>query len=179
MTHKYCSKCKQTKTLDEFGRTFDKSTNQHYVRHRCKMCLNQEQKDYATKLGSAYREQRRTIKQKRKADDPVKFLVQERIAQWRKIDPASDLTTDYLIKLWVKQAGLCYYTGLPMVPGGLRYPTPDCASLDKLDPARGYKQGNVVWACYQSNTSKGARTEEDFYDFCRLVLSRASERQML
>lgn len=177
MSTKYCTGCQQTKSIEHFGRSFDKSTGKHYTRHRCKLCLNQYQKDYATRLGAEHKQQRAEIKKKLREKNPVRFHVQERIAQWRKGDPESDLTTEYVVSLWNKQNGLCYYTGLPMTfPVGLGQPIPESASLDKLDPLRGYKRGNVVWACYQANTSKGRRTEQEFYDFCREVLVLASKR---
>lgn len=176
---KFCAGCEKDKNIEaDFGRTYDKGTGKYYVRHRCKACLNQEQKDYAAKLGPEYRRQRKVIKEKRREENPVLFHVQERISQWRKADASSDLTTSYLVHLWHEQKGLCYFTGVPLAFSPASYPTPTTASLDKLNPTLGYKQGNVVWSSYQANTSKGHRSEAEFYAFCRLVLDRAGGRIM-
>jgi hypothetical protein len=165
---KFCTGCQQVKSLRyDFGKS---------PRNRCKKCLNRYQKEYAIKLGSEYREQRRKLSEKRRNKNPVLFYVQERISGYRRQDPESDLSTDYLVELWEKQMGLCYYTGVPMVFAKVGIPLPNSTSLDKLDPSIGYKRGNVVWACYQVNTSKGHRSEREFYDFCKLVLERSEER---
>lgn len=95
---------------------------------------------------------------------------------WKKRDAASDLTVEYLVKLWEDQQGCCYYTGVPMTPGAKGTARLDSASLDKLDPNAGYRQGNVVWATHLANTSKGPRNEAEFYEFCRLVVSHSRSR---
>lgn len=172
METKLCNGCNILKSVLEFGKNLE-----GHPRHRCKLCLNKEARSYKKKLGGLYLNQRRLIKQKRKQQDPIRFHVQERISSWRKKDNESDLTVDYLIKLWENQKGLCYYTNVKMVPGGHSSTIKTSASLDKLDPSKGYKQGNVVWVCHLSNTSKGPRTEAEFYEFCRMVLEQAGKRE--
>ena len=48
----------------------------------------------------------------------------------------------------------------------------DGVSLDRLRPENGYTRGNVVWASYFANTSKGALSLRRFIQFCRVVARR-------
>jgi hypothetical protein len=48
--------------------------------------------------------------------------------------------------------------------------------VDRLDPSQGYVPGNVVLCLFSANGAKGARTEEEFYQFCQRVLDRRKER---
>jgi hypothetical protein len=175
---KFCNGCDKFKDEEsDFGKSFNKKTGTYRSRHRCKECLNKYQKEHSKELGSEYLNWKKKYKEIRREENPILFHVQERISQWRKADPDSNLTTEYLVNLWKKQNNLCYYTGTEMVIGykGGKL-SPNSLSLDKMDPEIGYKIGNVVWVCYQVNTSKGARSESEFYDFCKLVLSLAEKR---
>jgi len=174
---RHCRGCDTTKPLDEFGRTKDKN-GRIYVRSRCKPCNVDYQRDYAKRLGNDYQKMRRQTKKRLNRKDPIRFHIQEGISRYRAKDPDSDLTTNYLVELWKQQEGRCFLTGKTMVMGGLGNgrPSPTSASLDRLDPDRGYVQGNVAWCAYRANTSKGARTLEEFYQFCELVLERAGRR---
>lgn len=81
-----------------------------------------------------------------------------------------DLSLSFLLRLWDKQKGLCYYTGLPMLEP--RYGTgriPDVASLDRVEPSKGYTKGNVVWVRWCCNMAKGTLSVSDFIKMCRAV----------
>ena len=169
---KYCGGCKTELKLSDFGITKDKN-QRHYIRTRCKICNVKAQKDYAIRLGNKYRKIRKKNKEKSKKRDPVHYFITERIASYRK--NGSDLTTKYLKNLWYAQRGLCYLTGEEMIPNageGTNSPAKNSMSLDKINPNLGYIIGNVAWCTYHANTSKGRRTLDEFYDFCRGVLER-------
>lgn len=136
MKTKFCNGCNILKLISEFG---ENMKGRGGPRHRCKLCLNKEAREYKEKLGQSYLKQRRLIKQKRKEKDPVYFHIQERISSWRKKDSHSDLTVDYLVEIWNNQKGECYYTGVKMIPGGHSNIINSSASLDRLDPSKGYK----------------------------------------
>jgi hypothetical protein len=108
-------------------------------------------------------EKKKQVRLERK--DDIRFHVQEKIATWRKASVVpSDLTVDYLVDLYNRLEGNCYYFGTPMVfgwvDGKVHHNT---LSLDKLDPSKGYIQGNVAWCCFLANTMKQDMTEEEFY----------------
>jgi hypothetical protein len=85
-----------------------------------------------------------------------------------------DLDADFLVRLFHRQDGRCYYTGAALewntYGRGSGHHTTTSLSLDRLVPKHGYTRGNVVLCGHQVNMSKGARTEREFYAFCEQVL---------
>lgn len=96
----------------------------------------------------------------------IRHHVQEKISTWKKASCThSDLTVDYLVSLYERQDGYCYYSGEKMVFGWVDGKVHhNSLSLDKLDPAKGYVQGNVVWCSYLVNTMKQNMTDKQFYN---------------
>lgn len=60
-----------------------------------------------------------------------------------------DITTEYLVDILTWQAGKCHYSGIPM---NFDKNSTWKASLERLDPLKGYVQGNVVFICWEFNT---------------------------
>lgn len=160
---------------------------------RCKKCnalatiksrakLTKEQKQNYYKKRSLYFE-----KQAREGN--LKAILQHKInsykhtAKDKKVD--FNLTVDYLVELFNKQKGLCYYTGekldvVIMLGRGQRknlFSCPNHFSLDRLIPKKGYIMGNVAWCTYQANTCKNQLSEEQFYSFCKEVLNYKNKCQ--
>lgn len=104
----------------------------------------------------------------------LKALILSNRQRWRAktiaLGQAFDLDYDYLSALWARQKGKCAYSGIELscVRGRLRDATCS-ASLDRIDPALGYIRGNVVWASFLVNTSKGPRSAREFFEFCDRV----------
>lgn len=80
-----------------------------------------------------------------------------------------DITPKYLLEMWDRQNGRCFYTGelLSLDRGHGKWSS---LSLDRKDPSVGYVKGNVVWTSREVNSSKGTRTMDEFFDFCRRVV---------
>lgn len=78
----------------------------------------------------------------------------------------------YLIEIWT---GYDYYTGdkVEWLTQSVNGTAPmQQASLDKLDPSKGYTKGNVQWTSKRTNIMKHNATEVEFYKFCRKVLAK-------
>lgn len=61
-----------------------------------------------------------------------------------------NIDTAYILELFEKQHGKCYWFGVDMVPSDEpRFPTQP--SLDRLDRTKGYIKGNVVLCCFSAN----------------------------
>lgn len=45
------------------------------------------------------------------------------------------------------------------------------ASLDRIDSAKGYVEGNVQWVHKRINLMKGTLSEKDFIAFCQMVVT--------
>lgn len=133
-----CSHCGESKPSDQYRSKFDKRDKRTYVVQPCKPCEAEYQR--VRRQSTDHLAYRRGWKSEAKAKDPVKFMVQERISNWRRASSEmgvpSDLTTAFLLDLWEQQGGRCYYTAEMMVPlggSGLNRPVPECASLGRLE----------------------------------------------
>jgi hypothetical protein len=82
----------------------------------------------------------------------------------RKYSYEHNLTPEFVLSLFEKQNGRCYWLGIPLVPSvecrNIQRP-----SLDRLDPSRGYTQDNVVLACQFANMGRCSATAEGFANF--------------
>ena len=179
---KLCAKCGSTKPLEAFGkRHVDNRVGVAYIRARCLVCVTEDAQEYKNRIGpDAWREIENRSKANCWAKNPVRYWIQDRIAVYRKQTAGSDLTVDFLEDLFHHQEAKCYFTAAPIEMGaGHKHGSAKyhSASLDKLDPTKGYMRGNVAWVGYQTNTSKGARTEQEFYSFCELILRIRQTRQ--
>lgn len=79
------------------------------------------------------------------------------------------LSKEDMENLFIKQKGLCYFTGLPLVFGKYRESSKRTASLDRLDNNKPYSLDNVVWVHKTINMMKWKFGVGDFVRFCKLV----------
>lgn len=165
---KKCNQCQKILPLSKFSLRNEKRLSGIVQRPRskCKSCENANIKLwYANPKAKA----RKWNYRKQKRASHIKYKIQDRIAVWRKKTPGSDLTVDYLVSLWEKQKGLCYYTGLKMNWRANKIEKLGM-SLDRVNPSLGYIQGNVVFCCYLVNTMKWQHSEKEFYKFMKKIL---------
>lgn len=84
-----------------------------------------------------------------------------------------NLTVEYLQNRWTAQAGHCYYSAklisFESVTTKGNAPHRDTPSLDRLDPTKGYTQGNVVWCSYAMNRMKNDFNYDEFVAACKHV----------
>jgi len=73
-----------------------------------------------------------------------------------------DLTLEFLKDLYHKQNGRCNYFNIP-----LRFAKKSDwkASLERINPKKGYFQDNVVLICWEFNMSKSACWSKDKWDY--------------
>lgn len=84
------------------------------------------------------------------------------------------LTLPDIRNQWIKQKGVCAYTGwimdIPPTTGYDNYElSPQTASLDRIDSAKGYTADNVHFVCFMANVAKNKFPEKDLIDFCHAV----------
>jgi hypothetical protein len=101
------------------------------------------------------------------------FMLRVRGREARK--GVTDLTLDYLKRLWERQRGVCPVTGwamrLPDSTDGWRGGNvPESASLDRIDNARGYVRGNVRFVAVMVNMARHTFDDEDVRRFARAVV---------
>ena len=102
---------------------------------------------------------------------PLAQWIRESLAtiRYRNHGPCG-LTVDYMVALWNQQDGCCYYSGERLVPqqrGTGRGPL--SPSVDRIDSAKGYEPGNVVWASWICNAGKSDLSVQDYVTLCQKV----------
>lgn len=93
---------------------------------------------------------------------PIAAACSSARARSRELGIPCDLRPDDLRKLWVKQEGKCYWTGLELsfdIPAQ-RHPLKP--SMDRLVPELGYVNGNVVWASNFANRARSDCPADEF-----------------
>jgi hypothetical protein len=71
----------------------------------------------------------------------------------------NDLDFDLLLGLWEKQNGLCAITNMAMNTQSTDITS---ASVDRIDPLRGYLKGNVMLTCQWVNMGRNRTEMEKF-----------------
>jgi len=86
-----------------------------------------------------------------------------------------NITKDFLIELYNKQKGLCYYSGFKMrtsVENRNRNNTDSYSiSIERLDSLKGYIDTNIVLCCNVINLMKNGLIEKEFLDICKNITS--------
>ena len=84
-----------------------------------------------------------------------------------------DLTKEFILDLFEKQQGKCFYTGIDLliVPDESNY---HCLSIDRLDSNKSYIKDNVVLCCWIINRIKSNLSVKDFIQYCSLIHNNKS-----
>jgi hypothetical protein len=80
--------------------------------------------------------------------------------------PVPQITVPGLLKMWERQHGRCALTDVALKLSG-----PHGATLDRINPKRGYQRDNVVSVSKRANQAKGDMTIREFRQLCRRVLA--------
>jgi len=80
--------------------------------------------------------------------------------------------------VFLQQKGRCAFTGaeLTIARGRKEGRAATNASIDRVDPRKGYVQGNIHWTTKQVNLVRRDLTVEDFITLCRAVATFADNR---
>jgi hypothetical protein len=171
----YCHRCKQIFTRNE------KTYRQQQIKRRslpfcsrsCAAAHRNEtlpKSNYSIKHLESIGKIQNWSGNKREIYSPFKYFLGK--CRERKRQKGSDFDIDlpYLKNLWEKQCGICPYTGLKMVLPNSTLEHSKCrslkkASLDRIDPTKGYLRGNVEFVCLIVNFAKNAYSKEDVKNF--------------
>ena len=89
-----------------------------------------------------------------------------------------NLTLEYLKQLWELQKGICPYTGIQLKLAEYTKGHHDpiyTASLDRIDPSKGYIIGNVQFVSTSINYMKHEMSHEDTLKLCSLISKHVVE----
>lgn len=86
---------------------------------------------------------------------------------------------EYVWKLYEEQDKKCALTGMDISFAKTKkgHATGETtASLDRIDPSRGYTEGNVQWVHKWVNIIKWDFTQEEFLDICKMVVEHNEQK---
>ena len=172
MTTKICNDCGQEKPLEDFTSSkvvhrYGKQTAHHAY---CKACNAARAREWR-KNNPNYRGTGR-INAVPKEDRHLMSAIRMRLSQAKQrckkfAKPEPVLSETFLYELFLKQERKCALTGATLV---IERGHSLCLSLDQIDPAFGYVEGNVQWLAWCVNRAKGDLHLDDFIDLCEAVL---------
>lgn len=79
-----------------------------------------------------------------------------------------NITKEYILELFEKQKGMCYWFGIEMVPSK-NSKDPQQPTVDRLVPDLGYVKDNVVLTCFAANMGRNTTSEKRFREFVNLM----------
>lgn len=150
-----CSKCGIYKNFCDFFKATNFSTG---LSPECKLC-------YKSKEVNGPYHARRKERRKRASIDNIELYCRSIIGSIKtRQTGVLDFDSAFLVDLWNKQKGLCYYSGLPMQKKDFKDKTPEwrSPSIDKLIPSLGYTRNNIVWCCFAINSFKSSTSSDEF-----------------
>jgi len=183
-----CARCKERLPESEFGWYND--SRYFNGKRRLAYCLNCDQiriDEYRSNHKEDMKKQHDKWREKNISaggDVALRWYLKRRLGAYHKecrdIGVECNIDADYLIEIFHNQDGKCYYTqevmGLNNYGRGRGNQFGSTLSVDRLTPNLGYVKGNIVLCTHLSNTSKGARNEDEFYSFCEIVLASRANR---
>lgn len=134
-----CRGCQKDKHEEDFPVRNDRSGR---LRPYCQKCSNEiERIRYDT----------------HKRTQPFKLKCSRAKNRARNLDIPFDLTPEYLEEIWT---GKCAINGTDIVLYGDRL-NENTAELDRIEPQKGYVQGNVAFLCRRFNRIKNNATSKE------------------
>lgn len=157
-----CSICREWKDLlQDFGRNKIMSSGRE---SRCKKCN--------TARGQAWRQSsvRQGLACVFRAHKITKGF--RRSPRRAELVEKSCVTMATLMVLWARQRGLCAVTGLPLTyVKGSGAGAPTNVSLDRIDSALGYVDGNVRLVCKVVNYMKNVLTDKEMVEWAKAIVN--------
>ena len=103
------------------------------------------------------------------------FNILKRGAEKRKIP--FDLTKEYVWDLYIRQNKKCAISGLDVCLVKIRNKgTTQTASLDRINSAQGYIEGNVQWVHKTVNAIKWDLPQEHFLNLCKVITEHQNKK---
>lgn len=113
---------------------------------------------------------------KKDAFSPFRFFMRRIRSRSKTKEKLSnyDCNLEYLKTIWEEQKGICPITGWVMAlpidcDNWEKSQHPKNASLDRIDPSKGYVRGNIRFVSYIANLARAYYDDETLIEFCKAV----------
>lgn len=150
---KVCTKCKQTKSTDEY---YKHSANKNKLQSQCKQCISLT--SLQTKR-NAYSTIPRYLKQ----------LLRNTKSQAKVNNRKVSITLDDLMELYCTQKGLCKLSGIQLTRNLPEDNTEYNISIDRIDSSKQYIKDNVQLVANIINRIKTNLPQSQFISLCHLI----------
>jgi hypothetical protein len=157
-----CSHCRIEKPLTHF-RPYKNKCNRQYTSYSnsCFECNKTRHKKCERKTST-------------RIDQKLGQLLSGARARSIRDNKVFNLTKQFLIDLFNKQEGKCFYTGLDL----LAYNNSSndlCVSIDRINSTKDYTTDNVVFCCWIINRIKTDLSIKDFVNYCSLIVNNKNK----
>ena len=102
----------------------------------------------------------------------AQYSTIKRNASVRDITFSENMTRQHLYELYLNQNGKCFFSGIDInfaeTMDGHKHGE-STASLDRIDSAKGYEDGNVCWVHKNINRMKCVFSSNEFIELCKKV----------
>ena len=175
MTLRLCTKCGKSKLVDSF---YKRKGKQGSLLNTCKNCTPPSSlvkyADTCEERKAAMREYysqnkaviqaSRKLKRETDLNSKLKHMIRNALQRSKVKGFEFNLDFETVLKIFERQSGKCFYTGLDLELTGKNR-----VSIDRKDPSKGYTEDNVNLVCLQVNYMKRDISHEDFISFCKTV----------
>lgn len=118
--------------------------------------------------------------------NPLTNIINRRIKQIRnrskETNSICDITREYILDLYKKQNGKCYFSGIEMklISNGHKInDNPYILSIDRINSSNGYTKDNIVLCCLCINIMKNSFETNKFLEICKTVIDYQTELKVL
>ena len=99
-----------------------------------------------------------------------------RMATQAKQREGGDISTEFLLNMWIEQDGKCALTGLQMVWGQGVVSSMN-VSIDRIDQTRGYFQDNVRLVCWCANSFRQKMSDSELLNVVNALVKTLTAKQ--
>lgn len=82
------------------------------------------------------------------------------------------MTNDHVLEVWLRQKGRCALSGVKLKCWAGKH-DPMSASIDRIDPRKGYVDGNIRFLAWCVNSFRCHMTDKEVVRIARAIVSRA------
>lgn len=170
---KACSKCGETKSLQDFPIRRISSRRGVTRKGVCQACTNTSSRvRYARNPKTPAKQRARAKAFVRRADSPRHTLNINLLTALRYRPCDNPITLDELEQVFVSQGGRCALSGIEMTwaKGKLLGTS---ITLDRIDHDGGYTVGNVRLLCHAVNSFRGRMSDAEMVAMARAIVAMA------
>jgi hypothetical protein len=162
-----CRRCNESKRAVEFANISIASPNPYRFDCVCRACKSKMEMD-------------RRVRKTSSLEGAVSYRLISLRNKSKRLKLEFDLDPVFVIGLWNRQCGECFYSGRKMeyAASGSGYAGKNQFSIDRVDPQKGYVRDNVVLCLNHVNTMKSDLTEAEFYQIVHDISQRSGNASL-